>query len=145
MSATVLARIRRLAEQVLKFHAVGLVGTAVQLVAIGFFKSVAGLDYLTATALAVEVAVLHNYCWHERWTWVERTRRSPGLGALLARLIRFNFTTGLVSIASNLVLMRLFVGTLHLHYLVANVLTIATASLANFLMSELFVFRRRRR
>ena len=131
----------RLFGRVAKFHAVGLVGAGVQLVALAFFKSVAGLNYLPATALAVEVAVLHNFCWHERWTWVERTRRAPGLGLLLARLLRFNLTTGLVSIASNLILMRVFVGTFHLHYLPANVLTIATTSLANFLLSELFVFR----
>ncbi len=133
--------IRRLAGRVLKFHAVGVIGAGVQLAALAFFKSLAGLNYLTATALAVEVAVLHNFCWHERWTWVERTRQSPGLGLLFTRLLRFNFTTGLVSIAANLVLMRVFVGTFHLHYLLANVLTIATTSLANFLCSEIFVFR----
>ncbi|MFB3777511.1 MAG: GtrA family protein [Bryobacteraceae bacterium] len=131
----------RLIERVAKFHAVGLAGAGVQLVALAFFTSLAGLNYLTATALAVEVAVLHNFCWHERWTWVERTRRAPGLGLTLTRLLRFNLTTGLVSIAANLILMRVFVGTFHLHYLPANVLTIATTSLANFLISELFVFR----
>ncbi len=144
MSAAAPAWMRPLAERVVRFHAIGLIGVAVQLVALGFFKSVAALDYLPATALAVEVAVLHNFWWHERWTWVERTRRSPGLGFLLMRLVRFNSTTGLISIASNLVLMRLFVGALHLHYLPANVLTIATTSLANFLLSELFVFRAQR-
>ncbi|HSW49036.1 MAG TPA: GtrA family protein, partial [Bryobacteraceae bacterium] len=99
----------RLIERVAKFHTVGLVGAGVQLVALAFFKTAAGISYLPATALAVEVAVLHNFCWHERWTWVERTRRTPGLGSRLIRLLRFNLTTGLVSIASNLVLMRVFV------------------------------------
>jgi putative flippase GtrA len=141
MSAAALGPIRRLVERVLKFHAVGVIGAGVQLVALAFFKSVAGINYLTATGLAVEVAVLHNFCWHERWTWVERTRQSPGLGLLLARLLRFNLTTGLISIASNLVLMRVFVGVFRMHYLVANLLTIVTTSVANFLLSELFVFR----
>jgi putative flippase GtrA len=143
-SAAGVSPIRRLAGRVAKYHAVGLIGTGVQLAALVVFKSLLGLNYMLATALAVELAVLHNFCWHERWTWGERTRRSPGMGPLLARLLRFNLTTGLVSIASNLVLMRFFVGALHLHYLVANVVTIATASLANFLVSELFVFRAQR-
>ncbi len=103
-----------------------------------------GLHYMLATALAVEIAVLHNFCWHERWTWVERTRQSPGVGLVLRRLVGFNLTTGLVSIVSNLVLMRLLVGSFHLHYLVANVVAIATCSLANFLFSELFVFKAQR-
>jgi putative flippase GtrA len=109
------------------------------------FKSLLGLNYMLATALAVELAVLHNFCWHERWTWGERTRQTPGIAPLLARLLRFNLTTGLLSIASNLVLMRFFVGVLHMYYLMANALAIATTSLANFLLSELFVFRRQRR
>jgi putative flippase GtrA len=141
MSTTAPGPIRRLVERVLKFHAVGVIGAGVQLVALVLFKSVAGLNYLTATALAVEVAVLHNFCWHERWTWLERTRQRPGPSFLLARLLRFNLTTGLLSIAANLVLMRVFVGVFRLHYLLANVLTIVTTSLANFLLSELFVFR----
>jgi putative flippase GtrA len=138
------SNIRPFVSRWVKFHAVGVIGVVVQLAALAFFKSALGLYYLTATALAVEAAVLHNFWWHERWTWVERTRQSAGLGVLLARLLRFNLTSGLVSIAANLVLMRLFVGSLRLHYLPANMLTIATASLANFLLSELFVFRVRR-
>ena len=133
--------LRRLGRRWLKFHAVGVIGVAVQLAALAFFKSALGLHYLTATALAVEAAVLHNFCWHERWTWVERTRQSPGVILLMGRLLRFNVSSGLLSIVANLVLMRLFVGHFHLHYLVANILTIVTASLANFLLSELLVFR----
>jgi hypothetical protein len=40
------------------------------------------IDYLAATALAVESAVIHNFLWHCRYTW----RDSHGLGriALLA-------------------------------------------------------------
>lgn len=133
-----------LIRRVLKFQTVGAIGIVVQLVALVLLKSVLGLHYMLATALAVEVAVLHNFCWHERWTWVERTRQSPGVGLVLRRLVGFNLTTGLVSIVSNLVLMRLLVGSFHLHYLVANVVAIATCSLANFLFSELFVFKAQR-
>ena len=134
-------KLRQLGRRWLKFHAVGVIGVAVQLAALAFFKSVLGLHYMTATALAVEAAVLHNFWWHERWTWVERTRQAPGVVLLMGRLLRFNVSSGLLSIVSNLVLMRLFVGHFHLHYLVANILTIVTASLANFLLSELLVFR----
>ncbi len=136
--------LRRLIERVAKFQAVGLAGVVVQLVALTFFKSVLGINYLIATGLAVEAAVLHNFCWHERWTWVDRTRSSPGWRLVLTRLLRFNLTTGMVSISANLILMRILVGSFHLHYLLANVLTIATTSLANFLASELFVFRAER-
>src|ERR1700683_4294103 len=87
----------------LKFNAVGAIGVAAQLAALGIFHGVLRLDYLTATALAVEAAVLHNFVWHERWTWRDRT---GSRGGATARLLRFNLSAGLVSIPTNLALMR---------------------------------------
>jgi putative flippase GtrA len=131
-----------LARRWLRFTTVGGMGIVVQLVVLAILKGLLAIDYLLATALAVEIAVLHNFVWHERWTWSERTRGRRRTLLLLERLLRFNLTTGMVSILSNLVLMRLLVGQVHLHYLLANLLTIAICSLANFLVSEMFVFQK---
>lgn len=124
-------------RRVLKFNAVGAIGILVQLAALALFKGVLRIPYLLATALAVEIAVLHNFVWHELWTW--RDRR--GAGSALWRLLRFNLGNGAVSILVNLVFMRLLVGRFHMQYLVANLIAIAAGSIANFLVSELFVFR----
>lgn len=121
----------------LKFNTVGAIGIAVQLAALAVLKSLLHVEYLWATALAVETAVLHNFVWHERWTWKGRVEKK----GVLVRLARFNLTTGAISILSNLIFMRLLVGQLHMQYLVANLLSIAATSIANFLLSELFVFR----
>ena len=126
----------------LKFNAVGAIGILVQLAALTVFKSLLGVEYLTATAAAVEIAVLHNFIWHDRWTWVERKRKKGDRGLFVRRLARFNLTTGVISIASNLLLMRLLVGQLHLQYLIANVVAITATSLLNFLLSDLFAFRK---
>jgi putative flippase GtrA len=96
------------------------------------------LDYLTATALAVEAAVLHNFVWHERWTWRDRAGSSGGAAA---RLLRFNLSAGLVSILTNLGLMRWLVGTHHAPYLIANVASIAAGSVVNYFLSDALVFR----
>jgi len=125
----------------LRFNAVGAIGIGVQLAALAVLKGLLRLPYLTATALAVEAAVLHNFVWHERWTW--KDRRQAG-GSVLSRLVRFHLGNGLVSIAVNLVAMRLLVGRLHMQYLIANTLAIAAGSLANFFISDLLVFRRAR-
>jgi putative flippase GtrA len=122
----------------LKFNLVGAVGIGVQLAALAALRGW-GVNYLVATALAVETAVVHNFLWHERFTWADRVTISFAESAW--RLLRFNLTTGIVSIGGNLLLMRLFVGQLHIHYIVANLLTIATCGLANFLVSDRVVFR----
>jgi putative flippase GtrA len=122
----------------LKFNAVGALGITVQLGVLAFVKSGIGLHYLPATAIAVETAVLHNFVWHERWTWSERTRSTRGM---LKRLARFHVANGVVSICGNLALMWLLVAGVGIGYFVADLLAIATCSIANFWASDRFVFR----
>jgi putative flippase GtrA len=122
----------------LKFNAVGVIGIGVQLLVLTLLTSGVNLNYLLATVLAVESAVLHNFVWHERWTWIERTRGKSG--GLTGRLIRFHLANGLISIAGNLVLMWLLVSHLKLHYFVANLIAIGTCSIVNFLASDRLVF-----
>jgi putative flippase GtrA len=126
----------------LKFNFVGAVGIVVQLIALTVLKSGLGLHYLLATGLAVETAVIHNFLWHERFTWLDR--KTGGRNEMLQRLVRFNLSTGLISIVGNLVLMKAFVGHLRLNYLFANIVAIGTCALLNFLVSDQFVFRKLR-
>ncbi len=130
---------RETAVRWLKFNAVGALGIAVQLAVLLCLKSGFHLSYLLATALAVEAAVVHNFFWHERYTWADRVQ--PSWRQSLPRLLRFNLTTGAISIAGNLAMMKLLISMLHVNYLVANCGAIAVCSLANFLVSEEWVFR----
>jgi putative flippase GtrA len=119
-----------------KFNAVGAMGIVIQLGVLAILTSGLGVNYMIATAAAVESAVLHNFVWHERFTWRERESR-----ARWERLLKFNFSNGAISLIGNVLLMKAFAGILGLNYFVANVLSIATCSLANFLVSDVFVFR----
>jgi putative flippase GtrA len=121
-----------------KFNLVGGIGIGVQFAALFLLKTVLHFDYLLATAIAVEAAVVHNFVWHEQFTWADRVegswRRSMG------RFVRFNLTTGLVSMVGNLALMKVMVGFGNMNYLVANAIAIALCSVANFLVSDVWVF-----
>jgi putative flippase GtrA len=124
----------------LKFNLVGLIGIGVQLVALAVFRSLLQLNYLLATALAVETAVLHNFLWHQRFTWADRGSAGP-MQALL-RLAKFNASNGAVSILANLILMRVLVGEFGVNYVVANLIAVTVCSIVNFLLSDRFVFER---
>lgn len=125
----------------LKFNFVGGIGIGVQLAALAIFRSLFHLDYLLATVLAVEAAVLHNFLWHERFTWADRG--ISGLTPSLVRLAKFNASNGVVSILGNLLLMRLLVGELRVDCMAANLIAISVCSLLNFLLSDRFVFERK--
>lgn len=132
----------------LRFNFVGGIGIVVQFTALLLLKNGLHFNYLAATAIAVEAAVAHNFVWHEQFTWADRTKLAPlksNKGTLplrhsLARFCRFNLTTGAVSIIGNLALMRVMVGQGHMNYLIANMIAVALCSLANFLVSEAWVF-----
>ena len=94
---------------------------------------------LAATALAVEAAVLNNFAWHERWTWLDRA--DGGWPGTLSRFARFNLTIGVASIAENLFFMRILVGYFAIHYLVSCLMSITACSVINFYFSHRVVFK----
>ncbi|HZR55587.1 MAG TPA: GtrA family protein [Terriglobales bacterium] len=120
----------------LKFNAVGGIGIVVQLIVLAVLKTGLHIHYLIATAAAVEITVLHNYMWHEKFTWIDRKCERR-----FGRALKFNLSNGLISVVGNITLMQLLVGSMHIHYLAANVVAIAVCSIANFLVSDRFVFR----
>jgi putative flippase GtrA len=122
----------------IKFNTVGLIGVVVQIVVLQGLTTI-GLHYMFCTAIAVEVAILHNFVWHERWTWIDRAKAAPAESR--RRLLRFHLTNGSTSICGNLVLMSLFVTVFRMPYMLSNLFAIAICSLANFWTGEHIVFR----
>jgi putative flippase GtrA len=131
------------------FLAVGGLGFLVQLGALAALMSLAHWSWLPATLVSVELAVVHNFVWHERWTWGDRTvapsHLAPSHLGLLKRLARFHVANGAVSIVGNAALMTLFVGVLGLPAIPANALAVAAMSVVNFVMADRWVFAARLR
>jgi len=115
---------------------VGLGGLVIQLIVLDVLTRFAALDYRAATILAIEAAVLHNFIWHERWTW--QTRHAAG--RRLTRIVRFHAATALLSIVGNLILMSLFVEWLGWPVLLANVVAVTILGAANFRAADDWVF-----
>lgn len=140
-----------------KFNLVGAIGIGVQFVALFLLKDILGIELLLATAIAVETAVLHNFVWHERFTWADRiapdpsepdsVRRICGLNrpllsrGFLRRLWRFHLANGAISILGNLLMMKALVGFGHLNYLMADAVAIALCALVNFVLGDQWVFQ----
>ena len=127
-------------ERWIKFNGVGALGAGLQLATVAVLVRLAGLHYLPATAIGVELAVLHNFCWHERWTWQDRPAGSSS--RLAGRLFRFHAANALISLVGSLVLTRILTGSLSIDPLASNIASILVCSAANFGASEWLVFRR---
>ena len=119
-----------------KFNLVGAMGMVVQLGALALLNRCAAGHYLLASAAALELTLVHNFVWHLRYTWPDR--RAPS--ALLAQLIRFLLSNGLVSMLGNLALMRLLVDGARIPVLASNSIAILCCSIVNFCLGNNWAF-----
>ena len=122
----------------LRFNAVGMAGVAAQLGTLWLCARLLGMQYVVATAVAVEIALLHNFVWHEIWTW-----RGMPISGRWRRLVRFHFANGLVSLVSYTLLTFLFKQGVGLPLLVSNLAAIVLTAFLNFALANAFVYRER--
>jgi putative flippase GtrA len=122
-----------------RFNAVGAGGMVLQLATLAVLVRCTDTPLLLATLAAVEIAVLHNFAWHERWTWRDRAAVNNLERGL--RLLRFHALNGVVSLVGNVVITVALVGQ-GAHPVVANLVAIATCSLVNYAAVDRLVFSR---
>lgn len=123
----------------LAFNGVGALGVIVQLAVLALLVHGASVHYLVATAIAVEAAVLHNFAWHQWWTW--RDRPAASNHEVVVRLARFHLLNGTISLVGNLAITAILAGAIGLDAVVANIVAIVVCSTLNFFGSNALVFR----
>jgi putative flippase GtrA len=128
-----------LPERLLKFAAAGSLGFVGQIAILTVLLNATHLHYLLATAIAVEVAILLNFLWHERWTW--RDRPAVNLRERWLRLARFNSMTAITSIAGSVLVTFVLVEALAMAPAIASVISVALLSVINFIGADTLVFR----
>jgi len=120
-------------SRLLRFNIVGVLGFGVQLAVLLALER-AGWPLVPATLIAVEAAVLHNFVWHERWTWADvRAGTRPG------RLARFHAANGFISLAGNAGLTAALAEA-GVPVAIANMCAVAVCAAANFAAAHLLVF-----
>jgi dolichol-phosphate mannosyltransferase len=120
------------------FAGVGVMGFGVQVAVLWLLTAGAGLATAAATAIAVEAAVLHNFVWHERWTWRDRAR--GGRASVLRRMARFHAGAGIVSLVGNVAITVALVEWLHVPAAVANTCAAGVLTVLNFRLADRWVF-----
>lgn len=120
-----------------KFALVGALGVLVNLTLLFLLSATAGLPRGLAWFLAVEASVLHNFIWHQTFTW--RDRRGAGAGAWLKRATTFHLSVaGTVAVNGAIFGLLSIAGT---PLIVAGAVGIAGAAAFNFVAGDLWVFK----
>src|SRR4051812_16384869 len=120
-----------------KFAGVGAMGWAVQVGAVSTLTCM-GVHYALATAVAVELAILHNFAWHELFTW--RDARTKSARAVATRLLRFNASAAAVSVPGNVLVTALAIEYVRLPAPVANTLAVVLLSCVNYAAARWWIF-----
>lgn len=120
-----------------RFQAVGALGVGLQLSLVAFLTESAGLEPFVATAAAVGVTLVHNFGWHQVWTW---RGRATGWAAIRRAFVRFALANGVLSLAGN-VLITVALAGIGVRPVLANAIAIAACGVINFWLGERVVFR----
>ena len=127
-----------------RFAIVGASGTVVNLAVLyacqeWLFTGIAAADTRlnVSLAAAVFVATINNFTWNRMWTW--RDRREHITTPLPTQFVQYAIACWL-GILLQFVLTKLLVG--HMHYLLANLVAIVVASVANFVVNDHWTFGR---
>jgi len=122
-----------------RFNLVGLAGAGLQLLVFYLLMTWFHVPEVTATPIAVEIVLLHNFFWHERFTWGERGTVS--FHRSVVRLCRFHAANGLISFAGNTALTYCLVEELKFPPLPSAIAAIAVCAPVNFLIADRWVYR----
>ncbi len=122
------------------FAAVASGGFLIQIAVVSVLTHAASLAPEAATAIGVELAILHNFLWHERWTWRDRIGAAP---RRLRRFIDYQLATGCTSLAGNVIVVGIATRAYAVDPTAATPLAVAIMSLVNYLVSDRWVFARR--
>lgn len=90
--------------QLLRFGVVGLLGTVVNIMIVHLLYNELGWGYTRSSAIATELAFLHNYVWNELWTFHVRQLSLRRLGQYhMSSLLGFGVTVTVATIAKELI------------------------------------------
>jgi dolichol-phosphate mannosyltransferase len=123
-------------HRLVAFVTVGAIGFFIQIAALVLLNRIAHWPDWLAIVAAVEIAILHNFWWHERWTWRDRARSASPL----VRLVRFHTTCGGLSLLGNLVATVILVEDFGMDVVAASAASVGLTCLGNFLLAERWVF-----
>ncbi|HOR03139.1 MAG TPA: GtrA family protein [Candidatus Syntrophosphaera sp.] len=125
-------------RKLISFHLIAWVGTLVNLAVLWLTHGVLKIPLMFAGAIAIEVAIIHNFTGHYFITWKDRVSRSPKSYFLL--LLRYNIVTASIDFVINLGILWLLTHFLGVHYMVANIAGQILGPLFKLLANEYLVF-----
>ncbi|WP_122088914.1 GtrA family protein [Halalkalicoccus subterraneus] len=121
----------RFAVRIRRFVAVGAVAAGVQTLLLGGFVEYAGLHYLLAATVAIEITIVFQYVLNNLWTF--RAVKNTGRGEFFHGLLKTNIVRG-SAIPIQLAVLYGIVTWSGIAYLIANGIAILVSGIYRYVL-----------
>jgi putative flippase GtrA len=120
-----------LAIRLRRYVVVGTVTAGIQMALLWLFVDVAGLNYLLAALIAIEITIVLSYVLNNAWTF--QAMRNSGLADYLSGLVKTNVVRG-TAIPIQLGILAGLVELVVVPYLPANAVAIVVSGLYRYVL-----------
>jgi dolichol-phosphate mannosyltransferase len=119
----------------IKFCLVGASGVIVNIGLLWILTESLRLFYLHSAAIAIETSILTNFALNERWTWSDKSSKSPGKSSVLSRAAKFNlFSLG--GLVINMTVLWMLTHFFSVYYIFSALAGIAVATFWNYKVNK---------
>ena len=123
----------------IKYSLVGFSGVIVNLGLYTFLTRIYDVSELIAPIISIETALISNFILNNFWTFERRSTQSR----IRVKFIKFHLVSGFAAVINYVVFLALFV-TFGVHDIFANLIGIAFAAIANYLINSNWTWKENR-
>ena len=125
--------------RVLKFMCVGLSGVIVNVLMLHLMYGILSLPLFVSGFVAIESSIINNFVWNSIWTFKLKVKKSS-LRETMLRLLKYHVAVSAGALV-NYTLLLLLTLCLGVNHVVSNIIGIGLGALANYLLSDRFVWK----
>jgi dolichol-phosphate mannosyltransferase len=128
-----------LSPRIVKFGIVGASGVVVNVGCLYLLTEFARIPYFIASVIAIELSIISNFTINHLWTWRDRSEA----GTLWRKIVRYHVGSGVTAFLGNYLILVALTEFFGMHYMISNLIGIAVGTFSNFLISDLWTFKKK--
>lgn len=114
----------------IKYGIVGASGTLISMTVLYIFTDIFSIYYLLSGVAAIELSLLNNFFWNDRWTFLHNDHAD----SFKSRLVNYHIIS-LSGAVLNIMLLYVLTSILGFYYLLSNIMAICCVFIINYLIN----------
>ena len=128
-----------ISPRLIKFGIVGASGVIVNVGCLYLFTEFVRIQYFIASLIAIELSIVSNFIANLLWTWRDRSEE----GTLWKKIVRYHIGAGATAFLGNYLILIALTELFGMHYMISNLIGIAVGTFSNYLINDLWTFKKR--